>query len=197
MNDKEKKLVKVEDIKTEAETEQCPVKKAIYYINQFLEGPMCGRCFPCSMGSYEAELILRRLALGKGMVDDIARLKRIAEHMAVASLCKKGKDTAAFMQEWLNTGHMEKHIEGICPDRICCAYVEYRIIPEKCDLCGLCKKVCEFDAIHGEEKRPYLSGYLPFEIRQKKCVKCGECIKVCPTGAIILIDVKECATVSG
>lgn len=186
---KEKKL---EDIRKEAESSiKCPVKKALFYITEFLNGPMCGRCFPCEMGSYEMRLRLNNLVEGRGMEVDIIQIKRIASHMLETSMCKKGKDTAVFILEWLNTGVFEEHISGRCPERECISLIEYRIIPYMCISCGECKKVCRFNAILGEEKKPYLSGYLPFEIRQKRCTKCGECIKVCPVDAIKIIDVVE------
>ncbi|MEW6213774.1 MAG: 4Fe-4S binding protein [Nitrospirota bacterium] len=110
--------------------------------------------------------------------------------MIEASRCKKGKDTAKFILEWMNTDAFNEHIEARCPDRECLAYIEYRIIPENCIMCGLCQDVCKYNAIIGEKKKPYLSGYLPFEIRHKRCTKCGECIRVYPTEAIEIIDIR-------
>lgn len=186
----EQKEKKVEDIKKEAEAKKCPVNKAIYYIEEFLAGPMCGKCFPCEMGCYEARIKLKNISEGHGSGADIFALKRIASEMLESSRCKKGKDTAKFILEWMGTDVYEKHIEGICPDRECPALIEYRIIPEKCIMCGLCQDACKYNAILGEIKKAYRSGYLPFEIRQKRCVKCGDCIKVCPTEAIVIVDVK-------
>ncbi len=187
----EQKERKVEQIKAEADAKGCPVLRALYYIAEFLTGPMCGKCFPCSLGSYEAKIRLEKIVEGRGADEDLKALKRIAAQMIDGSMCKKGKDTARFIIEWMNTDVFKSHIEGICPDRTCTAFIEYRIVHEKCTMCGLCKEACKYGAIHGEKKKPYLSGYRPYEIRQKKCTKCGECIKVCPTGAIILVDVKE------
>jgi len=182
---------KVDDIKAAAEEKGCPVQKAKYYIVEFLSGPMCGRCLPCSLGSYEANLRLDNLLEGRGSEADVAALRRIASEMLVGSLCKKGKDTAKFMLEWMDTGVYQEHIEGRCPDRKCLAYIEYRIIPEKCTLCGLCKDACKHGAVLGEKRKAYLGGYRPFELRQKKCVKCDECRKVCPEEAIVILDIKK------
>ena len=187
----EKKVIKVEDIKTDAETRKCPVEKSLYYITEFLSGPMCGRCFPCAMGSYEAKIILNNITTGNSSEEELDNLKLIASEILVGSLCKKGKDTAKFILEWMDTDVFTKHIEGICPDRVCTAFFEYRIISEKCTLCGKCQEVCHDNAVHGEKKKPFLSGYHPFEIRQSKCTKCGECIKVCPEEAILLLDLKS------
>ncbi len=187
----EVKELKVEDIKKLAEEKGCPVQRSLYYITEFLAGPMCGRCFPCAMGSYEAKIRLQNIIEGKGTEADIDAVKRIASDMLEASMCKKGKDTARFILEWMDAGVFHEHIEGRCPSRDCKAFIEYRIIPERCIMCGLCKEACKYNAIIGEKKKPYLSGYLPFEIRQKRCVKCGDCLAVCPTEAVIIVEIKE------
>ena len=189
------KELKVEDIKAAAEQRGCPVQRALYYVTEFLAGPMCGRCFPCAMGSYEARIRLQRLVDGQGSDADVAALKRIAEDMAEASFCKKGKDTAKFILDWMAADVFKTHAAGACPDMTCPALVEYRIIPEACTSCGDCKDVCAFSAIHGEKRKSFKSGYLPFEIRQKKCTRCGECIKVCPSQAIILAAAEAKTTV--
>jgi len=186
----EQKELKVEDIKKAADDKGCAVEKALYYVSEFLSGPMCGKCFPCSFGAYEAKVRLQHIADGLGKDDDLAAIRRIAANMLEASMCKKGKDTAKFILEWTDTDVFKKHLEGICPEKSCIAFTEYRIIPDKCDMCGLCKDVCIYGAILGEKRKPFQSGYRPFEIRQQKCQKCDDCIKVCPTGAIILVDAK-------
>ena len=170
----EKKEAKVEELKKLADERSCPVQKAFFYITEFLAGPMCGRCFPCALGSYEARIRLGHIIDGKGVEGDILALSRIAGEMLEASMCKKGKETARFVLDWMNTGAYTEHVHGRCPDGGCTAFVEYRVVPEKCTMCGLCRDACKFGAIFGEKKKPYLSGYLPFEIRQKKCLKCDE-----------------------
>ncbi len=182
----EVKEKKVEDIKKEAESLKCPVQRSLYYIREFLAGPMCGRCFPCEMGTYEARIRLENLVNGNGSVSDIDALRRIMNYMLTASMCMKGKNTAKFILEWLSSEEFNAHTKGECSQMECKGLIRYRIIPELCIMCGECKKVCKFNAILGEERRPFQSGFLPFEIRQRRCTRCGECIKVCPTRAIII-----------
>lgn len=183
--------LKVEDIKAASEEKGCPVQKALYYVSGFLSGPMCGRCMPCSMGSYEAVARLSKIVAGEGVKADLDALRRIALEMSEASMCKKGKDTAKFIQEWLDTGVYDEHISGRCPDNKCLAFIEYRIIPDKCVMCGLCRDACRHAAIHGEKKKPWAGGYPPFEIRQRRCVKCGDCVSVCPTSAIVVEEISS------
>jgi ferredoxin len=182
---------KVDDIKAAAEELGCPVLKAKYYVTEFLAGPMCGKCLPCALGSYEAKVRLENISEGRGNESDIAALKWIATEMIESSRCKKGKDTAKFILDWMTTDVYEEHVRGRCPERKCASFIQYRIVPEKCTLCGLCKEACQYDAVLGEKRKPYLSGYRPFEIRQRKCTKCDECRKVCPTGAVVIVDAKK------
>jgi MinD superfamily P-loop ATPase len=53
------------------------------------------------------------------------------------------------------------------------------IDPAKCISCGLCRRVCRFDAISEA-----------IEILPMKCEGCGACELACPTGAISLREVK-------
>lgn len=191
MSKSEEKELKVEDIRKLAEEKKCTVQRALFYTEAFLSGPMCGRCLPCSLGSYEAKVRLQRIIEGRGAEVDLAALNRIAAQMFEGSLCKKGKDTARFIRDWMATDVFRKHIEGACPEKECEAFIEYRVIPAKCVVCGICKDACKYQAIHGEKAKPFRGGYFPFEIRQKRCVKCGDCLPVCPTEAIVIVDVKS------
>ncbi|RJQ45482.1 MAG: 4Fe-4S dicluster domain-containing protein [Nitrospiraceae bacterium] len=197
MTQEDKKEVKMEDVKAKADEKKCPAQRSLVFINEFLSGPMCGKCFPCSFGSYEARIRVSRLLDGTATEKDIAAVRRIASIMAEASMCKKGKDTAKYISDHIDSDELKEHLSGKCPHNECVQYMKYLIIPEKCTRCGICLDVCRDNAIAGEKKRTFLSGYQPFEIVQKRCTKCGECIKVCPTDAIILVDagVKEPAGV--
>lgn len=191
MTEEIKKEKKMDDVRASAEEKQCPVQKSLVFIEEFLSGPMCGKCFPCALGSYEAGVRVKRLIEGNADEEDISSVKTIASNMLVSSRCKKGKDTAQFLIENMNSGEFAEHISGECKSRKCLNHMEYIIIPDKCTMCGICLDACKDNAIIGEKKISYLSGYLPFEIAQKRCTKCGECIKVCPENAIILISEKE------
>ncbi len=192
-NKKETKPVKMEDVKAKANEKKCPVQRVLCFVEEFLAAPMCGKCFPCSMGSYEADIRLKKLIKGTATEDDINAVKEIANVMLVASLCKKGKDTARYVLENIDSKEFTEHLSGKCASNECIEYVNYLVLPEKCTMCGDCLEVCKDNAIIGEKKKTYLSGYEPFEIAQKRCTKCGECIKVCKFDAIKLITAKEMA----
>jgi ferredoxin len=193
MTEKDSKQIKMEDVQAKADEKKCPVQKSMVFMEEFLTGPMCGRCFPCSMGSYEARIRIKKLIDGTATNEDIETIKRISSHMQVTSRCKKGKDTAKYIMENMDSGEFSAHLSGICASNECVDHIKYVIIPEKCTMCGDCLDACKDNAIIGEKKKTYLSGYLPFEIVQKRCTKCGECIKVCKDGAIKLVSAKEMA----
>jgi ferredoxin len=184
------------DIIQETERLSCPVRKVTYYIDTFIAELMCGRCFPCALGTHEAAIILRDIISGQATNADIDALRRIAEAMLVSSRCKRGRDTAHFMTELLKEKAFSDHVSGQCPVHECSSLIEYRIVPEKCIMCGECQAVCTYHAIVGEKKVPYLSGYLPFEIVSKRCTGCGECVRICTEDAVIVVDRKDSMVVA-
>jgi len=184
------------DIIHETENMSCPVQKAAHYIDAFLKELMCGKCFPCALGTHEAAIILRDIISGNAANPDIDALRRITDAMLMASRCKKGRDSAHIMTELLNDPAFIEHVRGRCPARECTSCIEYRIDPDKCIMCGDCQTVCSYHAIVGEKKVPYLSGYLPFEIASKRCTRCGECLKVCPNDAISAGERKDIMVIS-
>lgn len=186
----------VEDITKEAEGMRCPVRRSLHVMKEFLAEPMCGRCFPCSMGSFEARLRLEAISEGEGSAEDIDALKKIGAMMSVMSMCKKGKDIAAHLNSALENAEFAEHVGGVCASKECPELIEYRIMAGTCILCGDCQDACRYDAIMGEKKKSVKCCYLPFEIRQKRCVKCGECISVCPTNAIVIVNIDAKKTVT-
>ncbi|MGQ9664880.1 MAG: 4Fe-4S binding protein [bacterium] len=56
----------------------------------------------------------------------------------------------------------------------------YGIISLKCDGCGECIKVCQFDAIEGKLNKRHI-------IIKEKCIGCGRCFEVCPIRAITMV----------
>jgi len=180
----------MKDVFAAVENIKCSIQKSQKFVEEFLSEPMCGKCHPCALGSYEALVRLKRISAGIGKQGDVAAILRIAEDMLEASRCIKGKDTAKFLIAALQTDAFKEHLEGRCAERECPEYITYRIIPGKCVLCGDCKDACRYNAIQGEKKVSYRAGYLPYEVRQKRCVKCGDCYTACKFGAIEIIEEK-------
>jgi heterodisulfide reductase subunit A len=53
--------------------------------------------------------------------------------------------------------------------------------PEKCNFCGLCAKVCPYNAIHVDTR-----ANLPAKVTEAACSGCGTCAAECPTMAIAM-----------
>jgi NAD-dependent dihydropyrimidine dehydrogenase PreA subunit len=186
----------VETIKKEAEEKACAVRKALYFIEEFISGPMCGKCFPCALGTAEARIRLKRLTGHREDMNgkDIETLRKISLQLIEASFCKKGKDTGRFLLDTLSVADDEfkQHLSGVCPKKECISLIRFEINSDLCTMCNKCAEVCKHHAIVGEKKESYRSGFLPYQIRQKKCTKCGDCLPVCPTAAVVFItDNKE------
>ena len=191
MTQEKKKKVTMKDVQAVADEKSCPVQRSLVYIEEFFAEPMCGRCFPCSMGSYEARIRVKKFIDGTASQEDIEALKRISSQMLTSSMCKKGKDTAAYIAEQLETNAFTDHISGVCSKNECPGFLTYLVIPGNCTMCGDCLDACKDHAIYGERVKPFNSGYMPFEIAQERCTKCGECVKVCKYNAIITRTAKE------
>jgi len=181
----------VEAIKKETEGKTCAVQKALYFIGEFISGPMCGKCFPCALGTAEAKIRLTGLAdHSEGIREkDIEILWRIGLQMIEGSFCKKGKDTGKFLLDTLSAAgeEFQQHLSGICPKKECVSLIRYEINPGLCTMCNKCAEACKHNAIIGEKREAYRSGFLPYRIRQKKCTRCRDCIEVCPAAAITCI----------
>lgn len=186
-----KKELKLEEIIKEAAAIPCPVGRLEKVVKGFLGGPMCGRCFPCSFGSYEALLRLGNLTTDTGSADDIETMRKIAAQMTEMSMCKKGKDMAAYISSLIDDPAFGEHCSGLCKAGHCITFIEYRNVQERCIRCGKCQEVCPSGAIIGEKQVSHRCCFLPFEIRQRRCTKCGECIKVCPTNAIVVVNIEQ------
>lgn len=193
MTEKETTQVKMEDVQARADEKKCPVQKSLTFMEEFLAGPMCGKCFPCSMGSYEARIRLKKIVDGTACREDIEAINTISSHMLVASMCKRGKDTAKYILDNIGSAEFSGHLAGVCAANECLNHIKYVIIPENCTMCGDCLDVCKDNAILGQKKKSYLSGFTPFEIVQKRCTKCGECIKICKYGAVKHLSAKDMA----
>jgi len=83
----------LEDIRKDAEEKDCPVQRVLYFIKEFIAGPMCGKCYPCSLGTGEADIRLMKISGYSWNADesDIHALKRIGLSLMDGSFCKKGK----------------------------------------------------------------------------------------------------------
>ena len=73
-----------------ADETTCMVEFAKYFM-KFVCAESCGKCPPCRLGSTRMLEILERITAGKGELEDIDRIRHLAEGMQKGSLCALGQ----------------------------------------------------------------------------------------------------------
>jgi len=160
----------------------CMVEFAKFFL-QFASDEGCGQCVPCRIGGERMLEILTRITEGKGKLEDLQKLEKLARVMNQGSLCALGQltpnpviSTLRYFRDEYTTHIVDKK----CPAGECEALIKLFINEEKCTGCGVCVKSCPQDAITGEKKKPH-------KIDQGICIKCGICKDVCKFDAIYVV----------
>ena len=157
----------------------CIVEVARFFMN-FTQNESCGKCVPCREGTKNMLAILQKIVDGKGTMEDLDTLERLAANVKDGSLCGLGKTAPNPVLSTLKYFRDEylAHIQDKkCPAGVCSSMTSYVIDPDKCKGCSKCARNCPVGAITGEIKSP-------FTIDQDKCIKCGACVSNCPFKAI-------------
>ena len=159
--------------------DNCMVDIAKFFL-EFTVDESCGKCTPCRVGTKRLLEIVTKITEGKGTLEDIDRMEKLAATIQANSLCALGQSAPNpvlstirnFRDEYI--AHV---VEKRCPAGACKALLQYRIDPEKCKGCSACSRVCPAEAISGQIRSP-------FSIDTSKCIKCGTCMTKCKFGAI-------------
>lgn len=157
----------------------CMVDVARYFVD-FLKEESCGKCSPCREGIRRMLEILTRICQGEGDMADLDTLEALGRTVQNASLCGLGKSAPNPVLSTLRyfRHEYEAHIKDrTCPARVCRTLIEYYIVADACNGCGLCMRQCPQDAISGEKKEPHV-------IDQELCITCGICSDVCRFDAV-------------
>jgi NADH:ubiquinone oxidoreductase subunit F (NADH-binding)/(2Fe-2S) ferredoxin len=160
--------------------DDCMVDVAKYFLS-FTKSESCGKCPPCRVGTWQMYELLDKITSGKGEEGDIDLLEKMGKMIVAGSLCGLGNSapnpvlsTIKYFRE-----EYEEHVrDKFCRAKRCQGLGMFRIRPEHCILCGLCKTACAFDAVVELRDR--------FYIDQDYCTKCKACYGVCPTQAIVV-----------
>jgi NADH-quinone oxidoreductase subunit F len=107
----------------------CMVEFAKFFLT-FATAESCGKCIPCRVGGTRMLEILTRISEGKGRMEDLAAIERIAAGMDTAALCALGQLTPGPVMAALRYFKDEfiAHIE----DKRCPAGVCKELVPARC-----------------------------------------------------------------
>ncbi|MBO4293776.1 MAG: NADH-quinone oxidoreductase subunit NuoF [Clostridia bacterium] len=158
---------------------KCMVNLSKFYL-EFTVSESCGKCTPCRIGTKRMLEILEKLCNGKGELEDIDKLEKLAHNIIKSSVCGLGQtapNPVLSSLKYFRDEFIEHAVDKNCRTKECKAISKIMINQDICKSCGLCQKVCPVGAIKGElrDKR---------EIDQTKCIKCGTCLASCPFKAI-------------
>lgn len=160
--------------------DNCMVDVARFYMD-FIVDESCGKCTPCRVGTKRMLELLTDLCEGRGSMESISELERLASTIKDTALCGLGQTAPnpvlstlrLFKDEYI--AHATDHK---CPSGVCKHLLEYSIDPNLCRKCSLCEKSCPVGAISG------VPGKESYKIDISKCIKCGACMTTCRFKAI-------------
>ncbi|MFH1651052.1 MAG: NADH-quinone oxidoreductase subunit NuoF [Chloroflexota bacterium] len=155
--------------------ETCMVDVARYFLT-FTQSESCGKCVPCRVGTKQMLDILERICRGEGAPEDVTLITELCGSIKAGSLCGLGQTAPNpvltthryFPEEYV--AHTREHR---CPAIACTNLINFYILANKCQGCGICLRQCPSDAIVGDKRMVHV-------INQEKCIKCGTCLEVCP-----------------
>jgi len=157
----------------------CMVDIAKFYL-KFCVDESCGKCAPCRIGGWQLLHILEGITEGRGSLDDLDRMQRIARAMQKASLCGLGQtagNPVLSTLKYFEDEYREHIVNRRCPAGKCKALLDFAIVKNKCKKCGLCARSCPEKAISGDRERGY-------EIDKTRCINCGMCFEACKFDAV-------------
>ena len=156
----------------------CMVNIAKFFL-EFSVDESCGKCTPCRIGNKRMLEILEKLCDGKGTMEDLDELEKLAHYVSENSLCGLGQCSPNPVLSTLRHFKEEyiEHINGHCRAGVCKNLTRYEIDKEKCVGCSMCFRNCPVHAISGEVGKK-------FEIDPNICIRCGKCFEVCRFHAV-------------
>ncbi|MDO4338454.1 MAG: NADH-quinone oxidoreductase subunit NuoF [Eubacteriales bacterium] len=157
----------------------CMVEVARFFMG-FTQRESCGKCGPCRIGTKRMLEILEKIVDGKGEMEDLEKLERLANFVRARSLCGLGKSAPLPVISTLKNfrdEYIEHIVDKKCAAHVCKSMRMYTIDPDKCKGCTKCARNCPVNAISGNRKEAHT-------IDTSRCIKCGTCLDNCSFGAI-------------
>lgn len=141
----------------------------------------CGRCVFCRLGTKQIGLVAEAVSKAESTAEEVENIQYISSGMAAIAGCEYGRRFGDFVDRYMElfsdefTAHVRRRK---CSSLECPGYITYHVLPNLCQGCDQCRKVCTQGAIDGEEDEIHV-------IDKDACSKCGECLGACPNKAIV------------
>lgn len=164
----------------------CIVDMAHYFIG-FALRESCGNCTPCRIGTRVLIDRLEKIIRGEGEPGDLEMMRKAADTMVQTSLCGLGQAASNPVTSSLNffLAEYEAHVhDHYCQSGVCKGLFQYIIVPEKCNGCTLCVRVCPADAIQGKLREVHT-------LDASLCTQCHSCVEVCAKQAILAMPADQ------
>lgn len=157
----------------------CMVEVARFFMN-FTQNESCGKCVPCREGTKRMLELLTDITEGRGTMEHIELLEKLADTISATALCGLGKTAASPVVstlKYFRDEYVAHVVDKKCPAGQCKALMTYQIDPSLCRGCTKCARMCPVEAISGTVKEPHV-------IDTTKCIKCGACKEGCHFNAV-------------
>ncbi len=159
--------------------DNCMVDIAKFFLG-FTVDESCGKCAPCRIGTKRMLELLEKISDGRGTVEDLTRLEKLAADIKNNALCGLGQtapNPVLSTLRYFKEEYLAHVVNQTCPAGVCKKLLRYSIDPARCKGCTLCVRKCPTGAITGTLKQPHA-------IDSGKCIRCGACMAACKFGAI-------------
>ncbi|HEY5652878.1 MAG TPA: NADH-quinone oxidoreductase subunit NuoF, partial [Pontiella sp.] len=150
--------------------DDCMIDVTKFYL-EFSVDESCGKCAPCRIGGRTNYNILDKISKGQGTLEDLEKLKDLAEAMRKASLCGLGQtapNPIMSTMKYFEDEYLAHINDKVCPAGKCKDLLTYTVVEDKCVGCTACARVCPVNCISGGVKSVHV-------IDQDQCIKCGQC----------------------
>ncbi|MDA8226952.1 MAG: NADH-quinone oxidoreductase subunit NuoF [Desulfitobacterium hafniense] len=159
--------------------DDCMVNVAKFFL-EFTVDESCGRCTACRVGTKRLHEILTKITEGKGTLEDLDKLERLALIIKDTSLCGLGQSAPnpiLSTLEYFRDEYLAHILDKKCSAKVCSNLVEYDIT-DLCCGCTLCARNCPQNCISGSPRNKHV-------IDNNRCIKCGVCLDNCRFDAVI------------